>query len=70
MTPPTSGPDPYLTAISLARLETKVDIMLTVQGAHGTDLEELKRRRWPLSVVTVLLSAVGCGGGLVALLHK
>ena len=44
--------------------------MLTVQGAHGTDLEELKRRRWPLSVVTVLLSAVGCGGGLVALLHK
>jgi uncharacterized protein (UPF0261 family) len=64
------GPDPYQTALSLARVETKLDMMLTVQGSHGTDLEELKRRRWPLSVATVLLSAVGCGGGLVALLHK
>jgi hypothetical protein len=67
---PASGPDPYQTAISLARLETKVDIMLTTQETHGRDLEQLKARRWPLSVVTVVLSAVGCGGGLVALLHK
>jgi hypothetical protein len=65
-----SGPDPFLTAVALARLETKVDIMLTVQGTHGSDLEQLKARRWPLTVVTALLSAVGCGGGLVALLHK
>lgn len=63
-------PDPYQTVVAITRLETKMDMVLTVQASHTTDLEALKARRWPLSVTTVLMSVVGCAGGIVTLLHK
>ena len=48
-------PDP--TAVILARLEIKVDQLLTVSGDHEQRLRKLEERRWPLPVVG---AATGC----------
>lgn len=56
-------------AVSVARLEVKMDNVVTTLKEHGDDLKELKARRFPLPVLGVLLALAGGICGFVSMLH-
>lgn len=53
-------------AVSVARVEVKLDNLATTVNAHSQDLKELKDRRFPLTTVAVLFSGIGGACGLYA----
>ncbi len=51
----TSVPDELL-AVTLARIETKLDNAISIDADHERRLRVLEARQWPLPSVAVLLS--------------
>ena len=49
---------PDSTNLVLARLEVKLDQLLSVSGDHEARLRNLESRRWPLPVVGIVCSGV------------
>lgn len=54
-------------AVILARLEVKLDQLLSASNDHEARLRKLEERRWPLPVVAVVcsgLSLIGTAAGI------
>lgn len=66
MTPVSNDPMAPM-AVSVARLEVKMDNVVNTLKEHGDDLKELKDRRFPLPIVGVLLALAGGICGVVAM---
>lgn len=62
--------DPSELSILLARLEVKLDQLLTVSGDHEARIRNLETRRWPLPVVAVLTGVAALGISVIPLLTK
>jgi hypothetical protein len=63
-------PEPSGLAVSLARLEVKLDNVIAVQKDHNRYIEALKARRFPTSqVITGISSTVATIAAIVALVR-
>lgn len=51
-----SGPPDEILAVTLARIETKLDNSLAAQADHERRIRILESRQWPLPSAAVLLS--------------
>lgn len=50
---------------TLARLEVKVDQLLTINSDHEGRIRKLEERRWPLQAVAVVMSGVALIASIV-----
>lgn len=54
-------------AIVLARLEVKLDQVLTASKDHESRIRKLEERRWPLPVVAAIFSGLSMIGTIASL---
>lgn len=54
-------------AVSVARLEVKMDNVVDTLKSHTEDLKELKDRRFPLPTIGMLFAVLGGICGVVAI---
>jgi hypothetical protein len=62
-----TGPDPqnpFELAVSVARLEVKVDNLTSAQRDIVTAVEQLKARRFPVTTMAMIFAGVGGAAGL------
>lgn len=68
MTPATGQPPhgEFELAVSVARIEVKLDNVTSTVTDHGKDIKTLMDRRFPIATVAMLFSGVGGACGLYA----
>lgn len=57
-------------ALLLARLDVKLDQLISVSGDHEQRLRKLEERRWPLPVAAVACSGLALVGTVVGLVMR
>lgn len=62
--------DPLGLVVAITRVEVKVEGITTDVQELKLDVRDLKERRWPLTAVALLLSLVGTGTAVIALVQQ